>query len=224
MNPPVQGTRCVGKGVTGDGVCLAVYSAPGGAAPARDPQTPPAPASVPLGNGPAPAPRATLGAALTLARGAQSGGAGSAAPGPAVPPAPAPPEPNSWQRLASRKLLRLLFLANDKVMELRKREPTEDAPEDDDPEFSEAARELSLSLAIWFPATALPPWGNAAVITAGMLADRWIMSTPVEDEEKPPAARAPVAVGATAAATKPATPPPATKPADSADALPMELG
>jgi len=206
---PVLGSPCVGKrnGEPCDAVYLGGPSRPAPvAAPAGEAPPLSADAGVSPENRPAPAPRATLGAALALARPSIAPGAapaGTAAPGAA--PAP-PPVPNAWQRLASRKMLSALFALNDKAMELRKREPAEDAPDESDEEFREAATELSKSLAIWFPAEALPPWGNAAIITAGMLSERWIMSKPLPVEAED--ARPPARVAATAAATKAPPPPP----------------
>lgn len=203
--------------------CPQVFGAGGGTQAPRSEAQPDAPGTpVSPENTPAPASRATLGAALTAVRAAQTPPPpGAAVPGQGAASEAPPLEPQAWQRFASRKLLSLLFLLNDKVMELRKREPTEDAPEEGDDEFDAAADSLSQSVAIWFPATALPPWGAAAMITAGMLGDRWIMSTPLEDEdEKPPAAR----TAATAAPTTRATPPPATRSADHAAEMPLEIG
>jgi|GEM_PF-6932880 len=226
---PVLGSPCVGRlhGQPCDATFLggpaARQAAPAPtSAPSGEAQTPPADAAVSPENKPAPAPRATLGAALALARPGSAPGAapaGTAAPGAAPAPPPAP-VPNAWQRLASRKMLAALFAVNDKAMERFHREPVDDAPDEEDEEFMEAATELSKSLAIWFPNEALPPWGNALIITAGMVTERWIMSkpVPVEAEDAKPRAVA----GASAAATKTAPPPVTTPPADPAS--PMDVG
>ena len=211
-NPPTPGTRCVGRGVTGAG-CDAVFMGAGRAsmlpsAPARDADAPPTDAPGSPGEGAAPAPRPGFGAALAVARGAAAPGAAPAA-APAAPPAPVePPPPKGWHKSAARRVTSLFIAATDKVIEKRGREPVETP--DDDPDRLEMAAELSAQFAIWFPDTALPPWGRACIVAAGIASDKWITAEPIE--EKPPAvAPVPAPVPVRAAVTTAPAPRPVTE-------------